>query len=138
MSTSGLKSGKERAGRTASVYLEAAVFCGLFSSIYESFSHGVYSNFMVFLFLFPLLGGALPFGVMWLLDGRGTPGRLAANLYHSGIATLALGSCMAGVLEIYGTTSEYLWIYWAVGGAFTAAGVLAALLSLGRTHRAEP
>jgi hypothetical protein len=33
-------------------YLGFTLFCGLFSLIYEHFSHGVYSDYMVYLFLF--------------------------------------------------------------------------------------
>ena len=41
-------------------YLICAACCAVFSGIYEAFSHGVYSVYMLGLCLFPLLLGALP------------------------------------------------------------------------------
>lgn len=111
-------------------YLLAALFCGLFSFVYERFSHGVYSNYMVYLFLFPLAGGMLPYGALWLTGGRYYPGSLATGLYNCGIATLTVGSCMQGVLEIYGTTSIYMPVYWITGCALTFGGLLAFLIFL--------
>ena len=46
--------------KTALGYLIAAVFLGVFSAIYEHFSFGVYSGYMIFAYLIPLAGGAIP------------------------------------------------------------------------------
>lgn len=124
MSLSATEDKKKRALKTARVFLGVALFCGFFSFVYEYFSHGVYSDYMVYLFLFPLVGGTLTFGILWLLGGRFFPGRLSLNLYNSGIAALTVGSCLEGVLEIYGTTSDYIPIYWITGAALTGAGIL--------------
>lgn len=121
---------KKRARRTALGYLLAALFCGLFSTVYEKFSHGVYSGWMVYLFLFPLLGGVLPFGLIWHAGGRGMPGIRAGRLYHCGLATLTVGSCVSGILAIYGTTSDYVRVYWYAGAALIAAGLAAYLYTL--------
>ncbi|NCB50784.1 MAG: hypothetical protein EOM54_02710 [Clostridia bacterium] len=123
---------KNPARKTALFYLAAALFCGFFSYVYEHFSHGVYSNYMVFLFMLPLWGGALPYGVVWLTGFRRFPGRIAGNLYNSGIATLTVGSCLCGILEIYGTSSAYTRLYWAGGGLLTLAGLAVYLFSLRR------
>ena len=40
--------------KTALLYLVAALSAALFGGIYEQFSHGVYSSFMIYAFLFPL------------------------------------------------------------------------------------
>ncbi len=114
--------------KTAAAYLGATLFCGFFSYVYERFSHGVYSDYMVYLFLFPLLGGTLPYGAMLLLGAR-PPRRPAANLFNAGIATLAVGSLMAGIFEIYGTDSSFLSVYWWAGGALTALGIIAYLFA---------
>ncbi|MCC8356763.1 MAG: hypothetical protein LJU34_02755 [Oscillospiraceae bacterium] len=132
MFISATESARLTAARTAFVYLLAAVFCMVFGAVYEHFSHDVYSWYMIYAFAFPLLGGALPFSVMALLDACPVPTRLPLNLYHSGIATLTVGSVFQGVLEIYGTTSRLMRVYWTAGIALTAAGAalyLAGLLS---------
>ena len=135
MFTSDIKDGRHDAFVTARKYLVAALLCVLFSIVYEHFSHGVYSNFMVYLFLFPLLGGTLPFGLLYLFRHIPYPSPAACSFYHAGIATLGTGSCMKGVLEIYGTTSPYLLVYWIVGGCFTAAGLVLYIRSLCRPLR---
>jgi len=135
LSTSVSDPGKNPARKTALKYLAVSLFCGFFSWVYERFSHGVYSNYMVYLFLFPLLGGALPFGAIWLSGFRRFPGRTAAALYHCGIATLAVGSCVSGILSIYGTSSAYMHFYWSVGGLMAAAGLAIYLFSFWRYDR---
>ena len=123
--------------KTTAAYLAIALFCGFFGYVYERFSHGVYSNFMVFLFLFPLLGGALPYGLIWLFRVR-VPRRLAANLINSGVATLTAGSCLRGIFDIYGTASVFVTVYWWAGTAFLALGAVAYLLApRGRISKKE-
>ena len=132
MSTSGLERGRLRL--LARRYLWISLFCLIFSLIYEFFSHGVYSSFMVLLFLFPLLLGAVPFS---LLARTGIlPPDAVRRDYHAGIATLATGSCLTGVLAIYGTTSPYVSVYWIVGLFLLLSGMIRFLLSL-RRHPAE-
>lgn len=119
--------------KTAFTYLIVSIFVALFGGIYEIYSHGVYSNFMIYAFAFPLVGGCLPFFLlgMWSYIGDNThpiylqpPGTLCRNLHHSGIATLTVGSIIRGVLDIYGTTSYLSKIYWIVGIAFLLSGII--------------
>lgn len=128
----------QRAAKTGRVYLGVAAFCLVFSLIYEYYSHQVYSPYMVFLFSLPLLGGALPFLLLWLwhrrsrtgpaTDGdRPYPGRLSTNTWHFGLATLTIGCCLRGVLDIYGTTSPLLIIYAGTGGTLLLVSLLSAL-----------
>lgn len=119
MSTSGI----DRQVRTCVVYGIAAAACALFGAVYEAFSHGVWSYFMVYAFAWPLVLGMLPFGVM-ALRKRAMPGRLVLNLWHSGVAALTVGCVMEGVLEIYGTTNQLTAVYWIVGAGMLAAGGL--------------
>lgn len=107
-------------------YLIAAVVSGAFSQIYEHFSHGVYSPFMVGLFAWPLVLGALPALIFWILDLRG-PDPLVRQLWGCSVLTLTLGSLVAGVMEIYGSTSAFTPVYWVLGLALGAAACVAAL-----------
>lgn len=111
-------------GRTALIYLLAAIFCGVFGSVYELFSHGVYSYYMIYAFAFPLVGGVLPFLVLDLFHPKHTPSALAQGLYHAGIATFTVGSIIQGVLVIYGTTNSKTVFYWIAGAVLAAAGIL--------------
>ena len=111
MYTSDIDKTAKKARKTAFVYFLISLFCILFSAIYELFSHGVYSFYMIFAFAFPLVGGTLPFFVIALSHAKKYPGIVARNLYHSGIATLIVGSIVHGVLDIYGTTNHLLSFY---------------------------
>lgn len=105
------------------IYLGLTVFWGLFSLIYEQFSHGIYSIYMVCLFLFPLLGGVLPFALLWLLPKPCYPSLLPRNAWHCGIMTLTVGNCLQGVFEIYGTTAPLVLAYWTVGTGLLLLGL---------------
>lgn len=112
-----------QAAKTAFVYLLISLFCALFGAVYEIFSHGVYSFYMLYAFLFPLAGGTLPFLTINLFRKR-YPEVVARNIYHSGIATLTAGSIIQGVLAIYGTTNRLTGLYWLVGVVLLFAGII--------------
>ena len=116
-----------KARKTAISYGAVTISCILFAKIYGLFGHGVTSSAMSLMFLFPLLGGLLPFLLLWLIglpkmqDENADPARLANqyrffyNSYNSGVATLTVGSLLSGILEIAGTASPYL-IAFTIGG----------------------
>jgi len=115
------------AGKSTIAYLGAAVFCLVFERIYSIFGHGAHSDSMSLMFLYPLLGGALPFLLLWLFApqaGRNRFYRPACNIYNSGIAALTAGSALQGVFEIANTSSPYSIVFAAVGWIMAAAGAL--------------
>ena len=115
--------------KTGFVYLFISLFCVLFGAVYEYFSHDVYSYFMLYAFVFPLAGGALPFFGLAFCS-LPPPDRVSCNLYHSGIAALTVGSLFEGVLEIYGTTNRLVLVYWTLGVGFLLLGLI--LYGIGR------
>lgn len=92
--------------------------------VYEQFSHGVYSDFMVYAFLPPLVLGACPL-LIRALRGKALPGCWCVRLYHWGIIVLTVGCLFQGALEIYGTTSRLVMGYWIAGGACFAGSLVA-------------
>ena len=56
----------KRAAVNCRNYAAVSAFMLLFGAVYEYFSHGVFSAFMVYAFLIPLLGGYLPFRLFLL------------------------------------------------------------------------
>ena len=124
-------------GRTA--YLKRALwqlgwamFLAFFGAVYERFSHEVYSYWMIYAFAFPLVLGVLPWSVLALFD-RSEPVRSAAQLWDSGVLTLAVGSVFAGVLEIYGTTNRLWLVYPAAGLALLLSGAVWSLTAKRKT-----
>ena len=115
---------KRQAVRIAGNYIAASLLCALFGAVYELFSHEVYSYSMIYAFVIPLAGGALPFLAVAMGHIGRFPGRISRSLYHAAITTFTIGSIMKGVLEIYGTTSALLPAYWIAGGLLTAGAVI--------------
>jgi hypothetical protein len=124
---------RARAGKTALVYLGFSGFCVFFDRVYALFGHGVFSAHMTLMFLYPLLGGALPFFLLWRFlprSGGGSGGRVRFNCYNSGIAALTMGSLLRGVFDIAGTASGYCVVFSVCGWAVTGAGAALFLLEL--------
>jgi hypothetical protein len=112
----------ERLNKTGKHYAAATVFCAVLSAVYEALSHGVYSPFMVFLFLIPLLLGVLPFGILKIGQRVKNVEAAAVNLWNAGAATLTAGSLIRGIMDIYGTTTPFAMVYLMLGLFLLAAG----------------
>ena len=96
-------------------------FCAVFGEIYEQFAHGVYSDFMIYAFMIPLLFSIIP-SVFLLLFGKKEIPDITRHLWNYGVAALTVGCFFQGILEIYGTTNRLSVIYPAIGfGLFAAA-----------------
>ena len=113
----------------------SALFCALFAAVYESFSFGVYSYFMLFAFVIPLLGCSLPYSII-VFRNKNKPGIKALRLWNSGIASLTVGSIIQGVIEIYGTTN-YLTVIYAISGGILCISGLTVWLISGRQNRID-
>lgn len=91
-------------------YLIISVAIAAAGAIYEHFSFGVYSNYMIYAFAIPLIGGTLPFMLRSM--------RRAADVgwtWHAGIATLTIGSIVHGILAISGRPNSLTIIYLVAG-----------------------
>lgn len=128
MFISAIKQTRKNCAKTAFIYLIVSIVCAVFGAIYEWFSHGVYSYFMLYAFLLPMIGGLFPFFMLACSRIR-LPDTIACDLYHAGIAALTIGSLFTGVLEIYGTTNRLTSIYWIVGAMLIALGAGRYILS---------
>ena len=96
------------------IYLGISIFVFIFGKIYEYFSHGVYSSYMMFAFLIPFIGLFIPS----LLNNLILKRKITDNVtlpWKCGIATLTVGSIYKGVLEIYGTSGTFEQVYLIIG-----------------------
>ena len=96
------------------IYLGISIFVFIFGQIYEYFSHGVYSGYMMFAFLIPFIGLFIPS----LLNNLILKRKITDNVtlpWKCGIATLTVGSIYKGVLEIYGTSGTFEQVYLIIG-----------------------
>ena len=119
-------------------------------AVYEHFSFGVYSYFMIYAFAIPLAGGALPFLAKYMRNIRGaksssgsaagvtaysgaTAETAAAGhheaIYHLALATLTAGSIVHGILAICGRPNSLTVIYLIAGLLLLAVTALGAVRS---------
>lgn len=121
------------------------VFVFVFAKIYGIFSHGVSSAFMSYAFLLPLSLIFLPKLLNLCTGNRLWNGSLeteeeerekklflsslASFLWKSGVAVLTVGSLYKGVLDIYGTSGSFEWVYLVVGIVTLLTGGISALLA---------
>lgn len=121
------------------------VFVFVFAKIYGIFSHGVSSVFMSYDFLLPLsliflpkllnlcTGNRLWNGSLETEEEEGEKklflSSLASFLWKSGVAVLTVGSLYKGVLDIYGTSGSFEWVYLVVGVLTLVSGGISALLA---------
>ena len=101
--------------KRAKIYLILAIVCCLIGAVYEHFSFGVYSYFMLYAFAVPLLCGALPALLLASSRRPRTIPQWSMKLADAGIAAWTVGSFFRGILEIYGTASGLTKWYWIAG-----------------------
>ena len=121
------ESQRKQIRKTIWIYLILSVTAVVINKVYGVFGHGVDSPSMTWMFLYPLLGGAL----FYFIIERFVPHiiklsgyRVFCNIYNSGIATLTFGSLLKGILNIAGTSSSYLVFFYIVGGGFLVAALI--------------
>lgn len=108
----------------------AAVFLLVFALIYEHFSHGVVSGYMLGAWLIPL-ARSIPYLYIerlyrqHLAECDEQRCAAASGLWQLGIFTLSQGFVMKGIIEIYGTTNRWTAVYVPAAALLfiTAAGV---------------
>ena len=101
--------------KTGMIYLAASLIIAAAAAVYGLFSHGVYSYWMTYAFMVPLLLGAMPH-LISALKGEtrisGIIGKyLSGDTQIAVIAALTAGSLLKGALDIYGTTNRLLFAY---------------------------
>lgn len=95
------------------IYLIVSILCGIFSYVYEMFSHEVYSPYMI-------LPGVVTFilGIVITTLAKKIHNKWSYRFYNSSVACLIVGMYIKGVLDIYGTTNDLLDIYFIVAMMF--------------------
>jgi hypothetical protein len=126
--------------RTVVTFLILSCVSVAIDRVYGIFGHGVTSPAMIWMFLYPLLGGAVIYTLLYKLRPElfALPKfRRFYNLYNSGIAALTIGSFLLGIFQIAGTSSPFTIIFFIIGVLMIVVGVLSLRISLwkSRTNR---
>lgn len=104
----------------------------LFGAVYENYSHGVFSYYMLYAFSVPLVFGVTLYTIL-LFAGKYPP-RAFLNLWNSAIAAFGVGSVFRGVLEIYGTTNSLSIVYPIAGGVLGVSALVSLAVKPRRNH----
>lgn len=94
---------KKKTGLT--FYTVATVVTLVVGTVYEFFSHQVYSPFMYLLFMIPLVLGVVPNLIAKMTGKTFLESEDAQAAYKMGVLTFIFGSFLKGVFDIYGTSS---------------------------------
>ena len=113
--------------KTALVYFISSVVTVVFSIVYSFFSHEVYSDYLTYAFLYPLIGGA----VLYLFISKiNIFKKWPYNFYNAGIATITTGSILAGINEIAGADTLYFMWFYLVGIIFIVLALVLILVNV--------
>lgn len=121
---------RRRARRALVVGLSLALFCVIFTVIYEHFSHNAASRHMRCMFLMPLVGVALPAALGYLTPLHRYLSRAAFNLWNSAMAVWTVGCLFRGIVNISGRHTTLDIPYWVSGWAFIVLALLAEFIHL--------
>ena len=119
-STSSNKSAK----KSLFIYIGVTIFAGIFSLVYELFSHQVYSNTMIYWFAIPLVIGAVPNLIATINPRLDVGSAWQKTMQAFAVATLSIGSILQGIVEIYGTTNSLINYFFIAGGAFLLISII--------------
>ena len=110
--------------RSVVIYIGISLFCNAFNIVYAKFGHGVTSIYMTYMFLIPfLLGTVVNLGI-GLNDRLPVPFRTIRHFYNSGIATLTVGSCVKGIINIAGSSTILIPVYVVAGLAMLMIAII--------------
>ena len=121
LSTSVTNPIKKRLKKTILWYPLISAFFFVGSRIYEHFSFGETSAFMHYLFLIPLIGGALLVALQLIVKGLS---RITLNLWNSGVATITAGALYRGIVNLSGRSTTMDQLYYYLGVAFLALALI--------------
>ena len=132
--------------RTAAAYLIISVILAFAGAVYEYFSFGVYSYFMIYAFAIPLCLGNIPVMIKYMrssesngkqqgIQGRSVKTQRSEDIYHSAVAALTAGSIVHGALMICGRPNSLVLIYPAAAAILLLIYSAASMLSHLRTRR---
>lgn len=107
-------------------YLAVSILTLVFSLVYEHFSFGMTSAFLLSAFLFPLAGAVLC-RVLARAKGSFDPSWSSVFL-TTGIAWFTIGSLLQGMLVIYGTENALMMVYPAMGIFFLMLTVVSLIV----------
>lgn len=120
--------------KTSFRYLVISIVLAAAGAVYEHFSFGVWSAFMVYAFLVPLAGGALPYMIRHLRKMRSLEASDSAQAYGpSGCAGISAQAYeLSGRTALNGATSvkQTCWMWHAGIATLTTGSIVQGILAI--------
>ena len=124
--------------KTSFIYLIVSIVLMIAGAVYEHFSFGVYSYFMIYAFAIPLAGGALPFLAKYMKDmhrAKSYSGAVAEAAYSGAAAETAAYAGTAEAAAYYGATAitasgRHETIYHLALATLTAGSIVHGILAI--------
>lgn len=104
----------------------------IFGAVYEHFSFGVYSEFMIYAFVPMLLETSF---LMLMYEKKISIGSTAKTLLRSASVTASVGCVATGIVAIYGTENRLLNIYAVAASVLYAAALLSGVKSTSKARQ---
>ena len=114
-----------------------SLLCVVFTAVYEVFSHGAASPHMRSMFLMPLVGLALPSLLGYFTSLHRFVGRLAFNLWNSGLAIWVVGCLFRGIVNISGRHTTLDVPYRIAGWIFLGLSLIAETVYVIQQHNSR-
>ena len=124
MYTSDIDAERKRLLRHTAGCICASLFLAFFGAVYEHFSYGVYSNYMLYAFVPFLTAGLL---LLFAAMGHRPLQPRTMFLLYTCAVTLTVGSIAAGIIRITGRNNQLLLIYPVIGGVLAVLTLISHL-----------
>jgi hypothetical protein len=121
----------KKLGKPFIVYLCLSAFTWLFNAVYGLFAHGVKSPYMANMYLV-MLGGALFYLLLQQIPNLRHRRfyRLFVNTLNTAVAFTVVGMMLRGIIDIAGSSSNYIVWYFNIAGIGFALALLLFMLTL--------
>ncbi len=100
------------------------------SFIYELFSHGIFSSYLIFAFIFPFISLVF-YEILYKRKDKNFC-LIFSRLFNLSMLTFTILFIMLGVLEIYGTTNDLIYVYLVLGLFLLVISIILELIYLKR------
>lgn len=118
--------------RAELVFFIISIFLMVVGAVYEYFSHGVYSYYMIYAFAIPLVFGCGACKINMAIKPKYQLSPWSFTMYCLTLATLTIWSIAKGALIIYGTDNELLMYYPIAAAVLLLASIIVYIVSINR------
>lgn len=111
-------------------YIAISLFLFVFYKVYISFSYGMDSYYMRYMFLISLIGGLIECIILIACHKNNYRPRSSFNMWNSGLALIVTGCLIEGIVSISGRYTDAEIAYIMAGIAFLVLSIIVLVIRL--------